>query len=77
MALIEAKIKTDAEKCWCVGRNGTFPITEISAWQGSNGCTFIEGYGRSGKNLNGGFCITTEAMDDLAQQWLKVRGLRK
>ena len=73
MPIKEAKIQVDEKKSWCVGRNGTFPIKEISAWLGNNGCVFIEGYGRSGKNLNGGFCISAEAMDKLAQQWLESR----
>lgn len=52
---------------------GLFPITELRAFECLDGRVLIDGIGRSGKVLNGGFEISTEEMDSLAKQWLELR----
>jgi hypothetical protein len=71
----EVSVKTDIAQSWVQGRNGLANIQEIRAWIGSNDIVCIEGLGKRNW-INGGFGVTPEAMDELAQKWIEARGKR-
>ena len=73
---VSVNVATNSARAYCVGRNGLAPIKEVSIWQGGEGYSHIDGINRKGQTLNGGLCLDTEAMDKLAQEWLKARGVK-
>jgi hypothetical protein len=58
------------------GRNGHFPIAGVSVWSGPTDVK-IDGVGRRGSAIRGGLRISHDAMDRIAVEWLRRRGLHK
>ena len=58
------------------GRNGLVDIVAVDIWTGSEDKVFIEGIGRKGKAINGGFLnISSQAVEAAFAKWLEGRGL--
>ena len=75
MKQIKVKIKSEG---FVVGRNGVFDIQGLQIWRGSDDMLFFDFISKkTGKVLNAGGSITSEAMDELAFTWLKARGKMK
>ncbi len=70
-------VQTDVGKSLITGRNGCFPITAVTAWRGGSPAdvVFIDGIGKRGRAVHGGIILTAEAMDRLATEWVRQRGL--
>ena len=63
------KVKTNVRESLMTGRNGCFPIQAIQISRG-NGKVFIDGIGKSGKVLHGGFIVPEQALVDLCGLYL-------
>lgn len=72
------RINTPTESGFVTGRNGTADIKEIQIWtdQNQEGCYLDFVSKAKGQVLNAGGAISTKAMDELAVEWVKARGLK-
>ena len=68
--VFEVKVPTTGS---IVGRNGHFGITAVSVWSGSHDVQ-VGGIGKRDHMIRGGMLVTHEAMDALAEGWLRARG---
>ncbi len=72
--LIEVIVPSDSEFSVITGRNGTYRIKAVSAWESNDHVhVHIEGIGRSGFKIRGGLTLTLEAFDELCQRYLEAR----
>ena len=68
-------VSTNSEESYILGRNGCYTITAIELY-GSHDWVAIDGIGKRGKAIRGGFgFIPTDTMDLLALKWLHARGI--
>jgi len=54
-----------------IGRNGEFDLTAIQVW--GDRIAFIDGIGKRGIAIRGGFNIPKGVMDELCLRWLLAR----
>jgi hypothetical protein len=60
---------------YVVGRNGVFDITALRLLSSADDMVIVDGIGKRGASIRGGFTLDSAAsMDDLAQKWLEARG---
>lgn len=72
---IHIKIATDVKRSAVTGRNGTFDIAAIAAWQADNGrLVHLDGIGKRGTPIRGGLSIPGETMDGVCLEWARQRG---
>ena len=72
--LVEVYIPTNGATC--VGRNGVFPVLMVCVECTDDGDARIGFVSRKlRRRVNAGACIPVEAMDKLATEWIRMRGL--
>jgi hypothetical protein len=70
---VRVEAPLDPEKDYIVGRNGTFPLTALQIW-GGKPTVYVDGIGRRGKIVRGGFALRShQALDRACRQWLEQR----
>lgn len=69
--MTEIRIDTDITESLETGRNGCFPIQALLLTRYDNGKVAIDGIGKSGKTLNGGFIVPEQVLVDLCGQYLE------
>ena len=65
-------VATDADRLWIMDRNGLFPITALQ-FDSFDEIAYIEGIGKRGTAINGGFYIESAALEQACVRWLSVR----
>ena len=69
--LIEFTTPTDAKLSVIVGRNGTFPITQLHVWESHDHVhVYLDGIGKRGIGISGGLRVTRECFANACGQFL-------
>jgi len=67
-------VEVDPKVSLIVGRNGERPVEAMEVWSADDRA-FIDGIGKRGSAIRGGFLLPTKSMDEIARKWLKARGI--
>lgn len=71
MAIAEA---IDGEYNLITGRNGTYKVTKIEMFTSRGGVVHIDGYGKRGGIIKGGFMVTERMATEVCVKFLEEKG---